>query len=63
MPKAGPKFLEKVIKNLNKLVRDLESGKYAKYGFKNPEEARAYAEYIKEKIEQFKKVLERSRTK
>ncbi len=63
MPKASPKFLEKVIKNLNKLVKDLESGKYAKYGFKNPEEARAYAEYLREKIEQFKRALERARSK
>jgi len=63
MPKVSPKILEKAIKNLNKMIKDLESGKFEKYGLKNPEEAKAFADYLKEKVEQFKRALERAKAK
>ncbi len=53
------KWLEKAIKCMEKLLKDLEKGRFRKYGFKNPEEARAFAEYIKSKIEEYRKILER----
>ncbi len=59
MAKADVKWLEKTIKCMEKLVKDLEKGRYAKYGFKNPEEAKAFAEYIKSKIEEYRKILQR----
>ncbi|NPB00175.1 MAG: hypothetical protein GXO10_02265 [Crenarchaeota archaeon] len=54
------RWLEKAIKCMEKLLKDLEKGKYKKYGFKNPEEAKAFAEYIRSKIEEYRKILERA---
>ncbi|NPA24126.1 MAG: hypothetical protein GXO23_07520 [Crenarchaeota archaeon] len=60
MARVDVKWLEKTIKCMQKLVKDLEGGRYKKYGFKNPQEAKAFAEYIKSKIEEYKKILERA---
>ncbi len=59
MARVDAKYLEKVIKSMQKMLKDLEHGKYHKYGFKNMEEAEAFAEYIRSKIEQYYKILER----
>ncbi|OYT25559.1 MAG: hypothetical protein B6V02_03405 [Thermoprotei archaeon ex4572_64] len=52
------KRLRKAEKELSKMLKDLERGKYEKYRFRNLEEAKAFKEYIKEKLELIRKALE-----
>jgi len=62
MPRPqGARYLEKVIKNLKKLLKDLEKGNLEKYGLMNPQEAEAFAKYIEEKIEQYQQLLQRAK--
>ncbi len=59
----GAKYLEKVIKNLKKILKDIERGNLEKYGLMNPQEAEAFAKYIEEKISQYQQLLQRTRSR
>ncbi len=64
MPRPqGAKYLEKIVKNLRKILKDLEKGNLEKYGLMNPQEAEAFAKYIEEKIAQYEQLLRQARSR
>ena len=49
--------LRKIEKGIEKLIKDLERGKYQKYGFKNELEVRPFIEYLRQKLDEIKRRL------
>ena len=47
--------LRKIEKGIEKLIKDLERGKYQKYGFRNELEAKPFIEYLRQKLEELRR--------